>query len=1730
MFRPRQLDGRGGQNSRGFRGGRGPRGGRGLRGGYRFPDNKDMSGLRPSKENPMNRENFYCELCRTQFSTKPLYESHCNSAFHKDKLGIYEKAAKSDLWMCNTCDRAFPDKVLLDKHCLLSRHQQQYRIEGLPKPSSVKKFEENIQINDEKEKTTDGKEKSLEDRLENKTEDRKQLRTEEKVSPADNTRGRRSSFGPMKPPHYCDVCGVDCLNKSNYRIHLESWRHRAAVDKEKEEEKERRTKEIEEKKADKEKREKKGMEKAEEESKKGKFETDKQKVPINLQERNSFFCDICNIPCPSETGYLDHIRGRKHFRVLQQMKPPYRCYNCETKYYNPREFDDHLESKSHMDKAFKSKTVQSNKKENEKEKSRGKDYKHGTSRSPTKYKESKQESDKRRNKAKRGRSRSRSKSRSKSRSRSRSRSRLRQRSRSRSKEKGTSKSKRKEKSSSPPPSGKNKSRDRKKSKSPSKGKGKPVERNRSRSVSKGKEKPAERKRSRSRSKEKDNLVEKGRSRSRSKGREGSIDDSVGKDEKTHPNSKEIEKPVPKSKLKVKEKAKSRSRSKSQSRSRSPSTEKELKKKESESKKSKDFKENRKVEIKTESNDNENVHDLREKLNKNKQMIITKTLRSDDDISEKESKDEKQETGNQSSGQDADSMEDIKKRAEKIREERLMKQTKEKINVPPEAESVVKEQLIKERNLELIRYKEAEEEYKRLCLEEDYLKRRIDLFDDRDPRRDNDLGDLIRVERAIRNIREELELRDMMIVEKERYLAALEKKTYKEEPEIEEPPPVQKPFVVDYSHGTRKTSSQLPEGGVWLKEPKESKTKTEGIKNAKADVDQRSEPDLQEKLPEPSVSVDDSVIDSKETDVDQAATTEKEVDLREQLDRERLLRKLGPELDQVSPALRQQIIDALTAKEGKIAKTGVESESNIGLTVQKDIGDNLSVSSSGIRDLREQLQAVPTSKKDFQEKDLRDELHPVPALRESPVPRIQQRLVDHREAEFEQLQNERIRRYQESLDNTTGIDSRVLPQPERSRADRDDTSLRSFGSSRERFDDARLIRRSPMPAGDPFLGGVSTRSPITVDNRYHYSDNIRGEFSDDYNQRPLPGTSDLGRPFRGLELSSMDSRRLERDYIQDDMRKRVIETESHLIGNQYDFPPVRAQVPQKEPRDLSNEMRQRDLELDSSRSDSKKKKRDRSRSVSSNSSSEGGKRRKRKRDHTPDKKRKSSDSKYEKRKGKQSKHSPSPESPRGKRKKKQYSSDRDDRKDNSRKRHQSPSSSPSPDKYKSSSKKKKNEKQDQSPKRQTEKGNKKSKVKSSKKEPPKPVKMTLKGRSRPQIHEGVRLDDSDSEIEMREIENVSMEPGLRGMDASSEKKRWKPPASIDYESKENDTSAPLPTPPMETHLIPTISDAIPQQTETEGRQMKKPREQFALWNKPKVVEAVQPKEDMWETAFELGSGQGEVESEIFTTGQDDTKLCENPFKRLKEHLFGRYNVPQSGTDAERGPSSYPDNKPKQPKSILKQPRRNLQDDSSLEDNQNRPVHDIRQKEAGPFRGEESNESSRARMSVSERTEITKQGSLGDSYQRDSKGEQQQYMSSSGALDDPMNPKGYIGEYEKRIGVPRSAGLLSREGDYHSLYRQRGYPLEAVSREEPGRGIETQVKSDKFLPVPGRIHVDSPGAAEYASTYGSKHIEHQMAKSPDTEKDLRMMHHQSRSHSPSERLVFCTYSPKYSEINV
>ena len=718
-----------------------------------------------------DRTSFFCDLCKQQMSSKASFAAHCNSAFHKEKEGSLNKLVSEHEWICHTCEKPFPSKISLDQHCLLVRHQPIYRIEGMS--------------GQKQEVKNEGQDQGEEGKPQDSGQEKKKL----------------FSFESLKPPYYCEVCEVDCLNELKLKSHCESWRHRAAADKQEEGE--------------------------EEEDKKRKGEnaavTDKEKTlkvdrkagksSMNLSNAvvkgGEHFCDICDVTSSCYENYLDHLNGKKHRKNVSSMKVPYCCIFCDCNFRTAEDFQDHYRSAEHISKA--SGLVDSAGKEMKMEVYVGKEEKFSEAKAD-KAKEIKCNE-----KRVKDRSREWSDERDKERGRGRSGEQKKIGRKDRSKDKYKESAMQKERYN------RHSSGDGKKSKS--------GKRSRERDIS------SEESLSRSANKYK-NIKNKGKKPKRQSKKDSSSSSEWSSSGRSSRSVSSERMYKSKSTKKKKEKYKEKTMKKGK------------KSKGSGDKDEIGNKDERKVEIKN-IIDREGLGDLREKLNRGVNIVITKKVKNDNE-EEKEDKDAK------TSCDDDDS--DLKKDEEKI-----LKHHK--------ADLVLREQLLKEHTLEILKYKDAEDEYKRLFLEEDYLRKRLDLFRDGDPRKDSDAADLSRIQRAIRDLHEELEIRDVMIQEKERYLIVLKNR-------IDE----RIKIIAKAEAESPKQKSEVP-----------LKQNIQYIDSVSQKVAVKSNDNL-------------PIKDTGESISNEAMN--EDGDLRGEIERERILRKLAPGMAGLDFGIRKRIVDAL----------------------------------------------------------------------------------------------------------------------------------------------------------------------------------------------------------------------------------------------------------------------------------------------------------------------------------------------------------------------------------------------------------------------------------------------------------------------------------------------------------------------------------------------------------------------------------------------------------------------------------------------------------------------------------------------------------------------------------------------------------------------------------------------------------------------------------------------------
>ena len=742
------------------------------------------------------RTSFFCDVCKQQVSSKAAFITHCNSAFHKEKEEAVNKMFSEHEWTCHTCEKPFPTKVALDQHCLMVRHQPMYRIEGISNQKEAAK---------------------------NEGPNPKQDNSQEKKS--------LFSFGSLKPPYYCEVCQIDCMSNSNLESHCESWKHRAACDRQKEEENEERSCRD------------RGIAAKDEgnyvksEDRRDEFQKNFSKDVMNP---NDFFCDICDVHISCRENYLAHLNGKKHEKHVSGMKLPYCCLFCDIKFGTREDFSDHYKSPEHICKASRLTNASE---------AKMKVDDNGNGERKSKQSEKEREWKREMDRANRGMSRDTGRS-------------------SRDRDRG------------------NRDRDRG-SRDGERGGG---ERSRDMKTNRGRERTNDsygmKKEGDSRSSSRDGRESKSGRQSRELELSPKRFTDKNASKFVHNDGASEERRPRRESRRSGQDVGSRSRTSISSEKKDKLSLSKVKKEEIERKipekgsKSKGSVENdegrsviegeRKIEIKNavEEDGKEEVGDLREVLNKSINIVITKKVKNDSKEGEEKDSDDAEK------GFEADLKKD---------EETILRHHK--------ADLVLREKLLKEHTVEILKYKNAEEEYQRLYLEAEYLEKRLDLFKDGDTRKDNDATDLDRMHKAMRDIREELEIRDVMIQEKERYLIVLKNR-------IEERTKIIAKAEEDSLENYSESSIRKPFPFADSRHP-EVATKTDG---------------------KPTVEKSDEDFNAQSGNEDG--------DLRDEIERERILKKLAPGMVGLDRAIQKRIVDALLTSEvprSELLKPAVDSK-------------------------------------------------------------------------------------------------------------------------------------------------------------------------------------------------------------------------------------------------------------------------------------------------------------------------------------------------------------------------------------------------------------------------------------------------------------------------------------------------------------------------------------------------------------------------------------------------------------------------------------------------------------------------------------------------------------------------------------------------------------------------------------------------------------------------------------
>lgn len=170
-------------------------------------------------------------------------------------------------------------------------------------------------------------------------------------------------------------------------------------------------------------------------------------------------------------------------------------------------------------------------------------------------------------------------------------------------------------------------------------------------------------------------------------------------------------------------------------------------------------------------------------------------------------------------------------------------------------AALKERLTSEREQDFQTYQQYKNTYSRFCREEDYIRENIHVLDGEDPQKEEYIRDMIQIENNMREVQQEPEIQEMMIIKRESLFQ--EKFSNSDNQVIINAEPLEN---IDYDKKSNKKS--LP---------------------AKKQSNQQSL--------EPS-------------------TEKTSADLRIPLERERLLKRLGPELNTLDPALPDKLMSTI----------------------------------------------------------------------------------------------------------------------------------------------------------------------------------------------------------------------------------------------------------------------------------------------------------------------------------------------------------------------------------------------------------------------------------------------------------------------------------------------------------------------------------------------------------------------------------------------------------------------------------------------------------------------------------------------------------------------------------------------------------------------------------------------------------------------------------------------------
>ena len=282
------------------------------------------------------------------------------------------------------------------------------------------------------------------------------------------------------------------------------------------------------------------------------------------------------------------------------------------------------------------------------------------------------------------------------------------------------------------------------------------------------------------------------------------------------------------------------------------------------------KDDRKVEIVKSPAVESGITDLREKL-QGKTLMVTTTH----NLAEKGNA----QGADVPSKQSGDDRIELEKRAKELEFETKFKKISKEYQNDQEG---LKERMTKEREIDIAAYQQYENTYRRLCEEEDFIRENLRILEEGDPRKEEYIRDMIRIQRDMREVRQELEFREMMIIKRESLFRENFPNSTDNKVVINQGPTTEA-VVIDYHHGSA------------------------SAEQSKA---------VSEPMPTPPLPASNSAAEPGTGDND----------LRIQLERERLMKRLGPELDSIDPSIREKLLSAIFDKESGKAAAVTENQS------------------------------------------------------------------------------------------------------------------------------------------------------------------------------------------------------------------------------------------------------------------------------------------------------------------------------------------------------------------------------------------------------------------------------------------------------------------------------------------------------------------------------------------------------------------------------------------------------------------------------------------------------------------------------------------------------------------------------------------------------------------------------------------------------------------------------------